>query len=550
MTDPNDEAEKIAGETLFVAWGAIALAMISLAYCFRHGLLLLFGDAVAHMYIARRIFDSRNPGYRQLGSVWLPLPHLLLAPFVARMSWWQNGVAGAWVSIPSYALGCAGLYRLARVWLPAGMAIVALAFFAFNPGLLYMATTAMTEPLFLAEMIWAVLLIVLFELALRGGSYGVLVRRSPQRLLLWAGVVLVGAVFTRYDGWILGAVLWVFATVRVFTIEGAWRKVRGAWVAFTVILASAPLLWLAYNAKNFGDPLDFMRGPYSARAIEARTKPAGGYYHPGWHNMRVATLYFLKVAELGATPQHCADVLFCISLAGAAAAVVHFRGRAIWTAMVLWLPLPFYAYSVAYGSVPIFFPLWFPHSWYNIRYGMEMLPIFALSGAFFFALLAEFARRRQWLKLPAPVVERTMAAVLLALIAANTAVLLRTGPLVYEEAVVNSRSRVAFDHAVANALMLLPPEPVILMDASVDAGAIEEAGLPLRRTLNEGDDLEWRRALADPAMAAPIAIALDGDPVARAIQDHPENMDLVKVICSSGEPCARIYWSKVYTPRL
>ena len=68
---------------------------------------------------------------------------------------------------------------------PAGMAIVALAFFAFNPGLLYMATTAMTEPLFLAEMIWAVLLIVLFELALRGGSYGVSVRRSPQRLLLW-----------------------------------------------------------------------------------------------------------------------------------------------------------------------------------------------------------------------------------------------------------------------------------------------------------------------------------------------------------------------------
>ena len=256
--------------------------------------------------------------------------------------------------------------------------------------------------------------------------------------------------------------------------------------------------------------------------------------------------------------------------------------------MVLWLPLPFYAYSVAYGSVPIFFPLWFPHSWYNIRYGMEMLPIFALSGAFFFAFLADFARKKQWLeqnphscterrrfqtgffikknpsppistghayadsalKIPAPVVERSMVAVLLALIAANTAVLLRTGPLVYEEAVVNSRSRVAFDHALANVLVLLPPEPVILMDASVDVGAIEEAGLPLRRTLNEGDDLEWRRALADPAMAAPIAIALDGDPVARAIQAHPENMDIVKVICSSGEPCARIYWSKVYTPRL
>ncbi len=40
------------------------------------------------------------------------------------------------------------------------------AFYGLNPGLLYMATTAMTEPLFLAEMIWAVLLIVEYERAL------------------------------------------------------------------------------------------------------------------------------------------------------------------------------------------------------------------------------------------------------------------------------------------------------------------------------------------------------------------------------------------------
>ena len=42
------------------------------------------------------------------------------------------------------------------------------------------------------------------------------------------------------------------------------------------------------------------------------------------------------------------------------------------------MPLPFYAYSIAYGSVPIFIPVWWPHSWYNTRYGMEMLPAFAL----------------------------------------------------------------------------------------------------------------------------------------------------------------------------
>ena len=47
-----------------------------------------------------------------------------------------------------------GIYRLARHWLPPHPAALALVFFAANPNLLYLQTTAMTEPLFLCEMIW------------------------------------------------------------------------------------------------------------------------------------------------------------------------------------------------------------------------------------------------------------------------------------------------------------------------------------------------------------------------------------------------------------
>src|ERR1017187_10512261 len=42
------------------------------------------------------------------------------------------------------------------------------------------------------------------------------------------------------------------------------------------------------------------------------------------------------------------------------------------------MPLAFYVYSIAYGSVPIFIPQLWPHSYYNARYGMEMLPALAL----------------------------------------------------------------------------------------------------------------------------------------------------------------------------
>ncbi len=158
-------ARHIRRETILVAWAALALRLVALAYCVRHGTLLLYGDAVAHLHIARRVFDSMTPGYRQLGSVWLPLPHILLMPFVWNMAWWRSGLAGACLSIPSYVLGAPGSIAWRACGCPSSAALVVAAFYGLNPGLLYMATTAMTEPLFLAEMIWAVLLIVEFQRA-------------------------------------------------------------------------------------------------------------------------------------------------------------------------------------------------------------------------------------------------------------------------------------------------------------------------------------------------------------------------------------------------
>ena len=62
------------------------------------GFTLYWGDAEAHLNIARRIVEARNPGYEQLGSPWLPLPHLLMLPLVIHDPLWRNGLAGA---IPS-----------------------------------------------------------------------------------------------------------------------------------------------------------------------------------------------------------------------------------------------------------------------------------------------------------------------------------------------------------------------------------------------------------------------------------------------------------------
>ena len=77
-----------------VAGFAVLVSLFSFLYYFQRNDLLLYGDAVAHINIARRVFDSQTPGLLGLGTVWLPLPHLLMIPFIFSNSMWQSGAGG------------------------------------------------------------------------------------------------------------------------------------------------------------------------------------------------------------------------------------------------------------------------------------------------------------------------------------------------------------------------------------------------------------------------------------------------------------------------
>src|SRR6185437_4780309 len=93
---------------------AASISIASFFYYLQKSDLLLYGDAVAHINIARRVFDSRTPGLLQLGTVWLPLPHLLMIPFLLSDSAWQTGVGGSVPSLIAYVLSVVGVFRLVR----------------------------------------------------------------------------------------------------------------------------------------------------------------------------------------------------------------------------------------------------------------------------------------------------------------------------------------------------------------------------------------------------------------------------------------------------
>ena len=111
----------------------------------------------------------------------------------------------------------------------------------------------------------------------------------------------------------------------------------------------------------------------------------------------------------------------------------------------------------------------------------------------------------------------------------------------FQEAVENSRTRIPFERTLANWLRMLPPGKTLLMYTSEHIGAVQRAGIPLRDIINEGDYYEWSAALKDPAAKADYVVALDGDAVAKAVAAHPQGLTLLEMICSTGQPCARVY---------
>jgi Dolichyl-phosphate-mannose-protein mannosyltransferase len=527
--NPDEVRPATREDTSPIALAAVLLSVIAFLLCFSRGYLLLYGDAVAHLGIARRILDSRNPGLIQLGGVWLPLPHLLMLPFVQKIEWWQNGLAGALPSLICYIASVAGLYRLARHLLMPRWAIAATAFYALNPNLLYLSTTAMTEPLFLALLIWTTLLTVECVAAIHAGRHAAVARR-----LILIAIFVLGSVYTRYDGWIVGATVWCVITVTLARHRDVWRRVRPSFVLFTLLVVAGPLSWLAYNQHFFHDPLDFIRGPYSASAIDKKTSSPGAPHYAGWHNPFWALVYYARTAQVDASFW---ETGFLVAAAAIAGLVLAIRRRLALPSLLLWVPLPFYVYSIAYGSVPIFIPQLPPHSYYNSRYGMEMLPALAL-----FAVLAVQWLEGRWSQ-SQPLARRLMQPIVLLLVALNTVGMMYRTPLVLKEAINNSTTRVGFETALARQLLVFPKGATILMYNSDHVGALQDAGIPLRQTVNEGDYDSFHAALAAPAKHAAYVVAIEGDPVSTAVAAHPEGLNELTILCTTGQPCARIYRS-------
>ncbi len=549
---PDRSAARVAGIAFLVSF-------FSFLHYLQRGDLLLYGDAVAHINIARRVFDSQTPGLLQLGTVWLPLPHLLMIPFVFSRAMWQNGSGASIPSMIAYVFGVVGIFRLVQGSLDsdprtksgANMGAAAAAFaYGANPNLIYMQSTAMTEPLYLALVIWSVAYFAEFVRSLKetasqktdGGRAG-----SMRKALFRCACCLAAAELTRYDGWFLASVMGSTIVVIVLRrLEN--RALRQAAIKFLLVIAIAPALWLAYNRVVYGSAFAFATGPYSAKAIEQRV----GAPNPALHNPTVAAIYFLKSAQLNLADGNWGRFWLLAAVVALGISAWKLRGQ-LPTLLLLWAPLVFYAFSIAYGSVPLHVSTWWPFATFNQRYGLQLLPMFAVSvglltSAVFLPALdtnesGSLGGRHGW----------KLAALLMAFVVVSYGFVWTSGPQCQQEAQHNWRIRSPLNSSVERVVTHLPQNSMYLMDLGEHVGVMEQAGIPLRQVINQDNHRSWKRpsdpdglwerALANPTRYVDFVIAFEGDAVDLGV--NKINLTELTEIHATGQPHARIYAARI-----
>jgi hypothetical protein len=540
-----------------VAGVAALVSLFSFLYYLQRSDLLLYGDAVAHINIARRVFDSQTPGLLQLGTVWLPLPHLLMIPFIFSGAMWRSGAGGSISSMIAYVLGVVGIFRLVRGILeadvrakPAAVVGAWAAAFAFgaNPNLIYIQATAMTESVYLALFVWAVVYFAEFIRSLRKNDLQknadgrqTLAARTSLARCAWC---LAGAELTRYDGWFLAGVM---GAVVVVIVMRRWQNraledhnLRQDAAKFLLGIAVVPVLWLTYNGVVYGNALEFANGPYSARAIEQRV----GAPNPALGNARVAAIYYLKSAQLNVAEENWGRFWLAAAFVALAIGAWKLRTQSV-PMLLLWVPLVFYALSIAYGSVPIHVHTWWPFATFNQRYGLQLLPMFAVSTGLLTAsvfLLGEIlgTRGRHNGKL---------VAAMLALVVVSYASVWKAEPQCLKEARRNWEIRNPLDSAVERIIGTLPRNSRFLMELGEHVGVMQQLGIPLRQVVNNENHRPWKRpsdpeglwerALADPPRYVDFVIAFDGD----AVDQRANKINLTELteIHATGQPRARIF---------
>ena len=472
------------------AWSAVTHSM------------LLYGDARAHLDVARHVTDNLRVGLAQLGSVWLPLPHVLLVPFVAVRVLWHTGAAGAIVDGLAFVYGGVRVFSLVEEVGHSRLgAWVGFSVYAANLGMLYVQSTALTEPVLLAFTVGAV-----YHMARW-------MRMLTVRELIWTGLFTLCATLSRYEGWALA--LAGLSLVLLWSVLTDFRKhaPEANTVVFGVVATYGIALWFLYNLVIFHDPLYFLHSAYSAQVINGAQAKFGLLGTKGSLGLSARTYGWDMVDVL------TAGVVAAAGLATAVLLVVRHRERRRngFVLAMLAAPVVFEVLTLYAGQITIRVPQLSPHEMWNDRYGLMALPFCAVA----IGLLAARGKAVAG-ALGVVVAVSTVGAGL------GTPILLADGRTGVSSAAAGK------PELAAQYLHTHYRGGEVLADDSAASSFMFAANLDLKQFVSPGAHPFWDEALVAPARHVAWVVALPGDAVTQDMAAHPDRFKSFKRVEVDG----------------
>lgn len=520
---------------LVVGAAAAILSIGSFLYFFNKGMTNHYGDGVAHVNIARKVVDSPDDSlwqrYIQIGSPWLPLQTVLMLPLVPSERMWRSGSAGSLVSMISFVIAAVSLYTLAlsfyggsgscsgvsSVATRAGFAVpssdeglvdtgsayevqpegeatnlsrarhgallaaISTSIFLLNPSGLFMQTTPMSEMVFIASVLTAVCLLQRW------------VDSQTRGRLISAGAAMTVATLSRYEAWPVAALA---ILVVVLAARGDFKFRMRSTALFAIVVAAGPIYWLWHNWAIYGNALEFLTGPNSARGIYLQNRA-----NLGWSKIFVGHA-MLDAATILTAAAVCAGPLMVLLALGGLVRSLTARHQSMieWSpALLLLVPSLFHVVSLYRGEIQIF-PL-SAFGLHNVRYGLLHLPAIALFAPG--ASLIIGGNLRRW----AP-------ALLCAIVVLQYGYLMSEGPsqlAVYQEGYRNGvNARPARELAEASSFLRAnPPRGLTLMNTGALGPLVSRGGLRFSELIHEGT-VRWHQ-LNEGIPADVLTVIIEND---------------------------------------
>ncbi|OGK15523.1 hypothetical protein A2774_04505 [Candidatus Roizmanbacteria bacterium RIFCSPHIGHO2_01_FULL_39_12c] len=474
----------------FISW---ILALIATNYYFYRDLIVAYGDAESHLNIAKRVIHSLTPGLAQLGGIWLPIPHILMVPFVYFDGLWRTGLAGSIVSGAAFIISSTFLYKLVYLLTKNKYAsFIAFLVFASNLNILYLQATPMTELPLIAFFILSSYFFTKYIL-----------NEADTGSLIMAAFFGFCAVLTRYDGWFL--ILFEALTMILLYLRRRkdWKKTEGKLLLFATLAFFGVLLWMVWDLLILGDPFYFINSQFSARTQQQEWLRRGEL--PAFRNFPLALAYYAVTAM-----SNSGLFVFVIAIFGLGAFFGDKKNRSRFhISLILLVPFIFNVVTMFMGQSVIFIPHLTPvdFEWrlFNVRYGTLMIPGIAL----FFAL-AWFKAKQTGTKI-----------LILALFIGQFGLYL-----------VGFSKIITLADGVEGLSRARRPDAELFMDEKYDYGlvlvddyartmSIIRTGIPMQNVIYIGTKPYWEESLVAPERYTRWIIMQKDDAVWDAIYDQP-----------------------------